>query len=62
MAEVLIISVGTLLAVTLVVRLLKLVFSKLLKRKQNRMRFYSCLISLGMFAGVMLNLFYVFWE
>ena len=46
-AEVLIISVGTLLAVTLVVRLFKLVFSKLLKRKHNRMRFYSCLISLG---------------
>lgn len=60
-AEVLIISVGTLLAVTLVVRLFKLVFSKLLKRKHNRMRFYSCLISLGMFAGIMLNLFYVFW-
>ncbi|HAY19452.1 MAG TPA: hypothetical protein DCY17_01225, partial [Clostridiales bacterium] len=61
LAEVLIISVGTLLAVTLVVRLFKLVFSKLLKRKRNRMRFYSCLISLGMFAGVMLNLFYAFW-
>lgn len=60
-AEVLIISVGTLLAVTLVVRLFKLVFSKLLKRKHNRMRFYSCLISLGMFAGAMLNLFYAFW-
>lgn len=60
-AEVLIISVGTLLAVTLVVRLFKLVFSKLLKRKHNRMRFYSCLISLGMFAGAMLNLFYALW-
>lgn len=34
--------------------------TKLLKRKHNRMlRFYSCLISLGMFAGAMLNLFYV---
>lgn len=38
-AEVLIISVGALLTVTLVVRLFKLVFSKLLKRKHNRMRF-----------------------
>lgn len=61
MAEVLIISVGALLTVTLVVRLFKLVFSKLLKRKHNRMRFYSCLISLGMFAGAMLNLFYALW-
>ena len=60
-AEVLIISVGALLTVTLVVRLFKLVFSKLLKRKHNRMRFYSCLISLGMFAGAMLNLFYALW-
>lgn len=61
LAEALIIIVPTVLAIVLIVRLLKLIFGKLTLRHRNRIRFFSFLISLGIFAGVMLNLFYCMW-
>lgn len=61
LAEILMFSVGAILLIVLFVRLFRLAFSKLLKRRRNRQRFYSYLISLGIFAGIMLNLFYALW-
>ncbi|MCH5279557.1 MAG: DUF3810 domain-containing protein [Christensenellaceae bacterium] len=61
LAETLIIIVPVVLVSVLIIRLLKLVFGKLSARHHNRIRFFSFLISLGIFAGVMLNLFYCMW-
>ena len=58
-AELVIVFIGGLLVIILIVRLLKIPFGKLLSRRENRIRFFSYLVSLGIFAGVMLNLFYV---
>ncbi|MBR5949189.1 MAG: DUF3810 domain-containing protein [Clostridia bacterium] len=61
LAELLIVLLGGLLVVMLIVRLLKIPFGKLRSRSTNRIRFFSYLVSLGIFVGVMLNLFYVTW-
>lgn len=60
-AELVIVFIGGLLVIILIVRLLKIPFGKLRSRRENRIRFFSYLVSLGIFAGVMLNLFYVLW-
>lgn len=60
-AELVIVFIGGLLALILVVRLLKIPFGKLRSRSENRIRFFSYLVSLAVFIGVMLNLFYVLW-
>lgn len=61
LAEILIIAVVSILAIVLVIRFLKIPFGKLFNRRKNRIRFFSFVISLAIFAGVMLNLFYVMW-
>lgn len=61
LAEVLIIIVILVCAVILLVRLCVMVFGKLHKRSYHRIRLVSFLISLVVFAGVMLNLFYILW-
>ena len=60
-AELVIVFIGGLLVLILVVRLLKIPFGKLRSRGENRIRFFSFLVSLGIFVGIMLNLFYVLW-
>lgn len=47
--------------IIIVVRLIRLIFGKLIHRSRNRMRFYSILISFGIFFGVLVNLFYALW-
>lgn len=61
LAEVLIIIVISVCAVILIVRLCVMIFGKLHKRSYHRIRLVSFLISLVIFAGVMLNLFYMLW-
>ncbi len=61
LAEVLILIVVSVCAVILIVRLCVMVFGKLHKRSYHRIRLVSFLISLVIFVGVMLNLFYVLW-
>lgn len=60
-AELVIVFIGGLLLLILAVRLLKIPFGKLRSRSENRIRFFSYLVSLAVFIGVMLNLFYVLW-
>lgn len=60
-AEIAIISIVLILVVVLLVRLIRLIFGKLIRRRQNRIRFFSYLISLCIFFGIMLNLFYCLW-
>lgn len=57
---VLVVGGGALLAI-LLIRLFKIPFGKLHSRGVNRIRFVSFVITLGITAGVMLNLFYVLW-
>ena len=45
----------------IVVRLIRMIFGKLIHKRRNRIRFYSILISFGIFFGVLVNLFYAFW-
>lgn len=45
----------------IIVRLIRMIFGKLIHKRRNRMRFYSILISFGIFFGVLVNLFYAFW-
>lgn len=61
LAEVLIIIIISILIVLLLVRLSMLVFGKLSRRSHNRIRLFSYIISISIFAGVMLNLFYLLW-
>lgn len=61
LAELIIIGLGAALILILIIRLLRIPFGKLKNRRRNRIRFFSFLISLGIFAGVMLNLFYGMW-
>lgn len=61
LAELIIVFVGGLLLLILVIRLIKIPFGKLYSRRRNRVRFFSYVITLGILAGVMLNLFYVLW-
>lgn len=61
LAELIIIFLGGSIVIVLIVRLLKIPFGKLGQRRKNRVRFFSFLISLGIFAGIMLNLFYGLW-
>lgn len=61
LAEVLIIIIILIFAVNLLVRLCVMVFGKLHKRSYHRIRLVSSLISLVIFVGVMLNLFYMLW-
>ncbi|MBR3298064.1 MAG: DUF3810 domain-containing protein [Clostridia bacterium] len=61
LAEILLIGLGGLLLAVFVIRLLKIPFGKLRSRRENRIRFYSFLMTLGVIAGVMLNLFYLLW-
>lgn len=60
-AEILIILIPALLVIILLVRLLNLTTGSLLKKHKNRIKFFSYLISLGIFFGIMLNLFYAIW-
>ena len=60
-AEAAVLILAVLLILIFVIRLCKLAFGKVLKRHINRVKFISFLISLGIFAGVMLNLFYCLW-
>lgn len=60
-AELVIVFIGGLLVLIFVIRLLRIPFGKLRSRGENRIRFFSYLVSLGIFVGVMLNLFYVLW-
>lgn len=61
LAEILIYAALIVIAVLLIVRLYNMIFGRVLKRKKNVLRFFSFLISIGIFAGVMLNLFYLLW-
>lgn len=61
LAEVLIIIGILVCAAILIVRLCVMIFGKLHKRPYHRIRLVSFLISMGIFAGVMLNLFYILW-
>lgn len=60
-AELLIIFAVLFIVIVFIIRLLKIPFGKLHERRKNRIRFFSFLISIGIFAGVMLNLFYGLW-
>lgn len=60
-AETAVIILAVLFILIFIIRLCKLAFGKILKRHLNRVKFISFLISLGIFAGVMLNLFYCLW-
>ena len=60
-AEIAVVVLTVLFVLIFIIRLCKLAFGKLRKRHINRVRFFSFLISLGIFAGIMLNLFYCFW-
>lgn len=60
-AEIVVIIIVTVFAFLLLIRLLRLIFGRLLERKRNRVRLFSLIISLLIFAGVMLNLFYALW-
>ena len=61
LAEILIVVTAALLALVLVIRILRVIFGKLRNRRRNRIRLFSFLITLGILAGVLLNLFYVMW-
>lgn len=61
LAELIIVIVGALIAIVLVIRLLRVPFGKLVNRRKNRIRLFSFIISIFIFAGVLLNLFYVMW-
>ncbi len=61
LSEIVLICVGGALILIFVIRLLKIPFGKLRSRRENRMRFFSFVLSLAIFAGAMLNLFYVLW-
>lgn len=61
LAELILVFGGGLLLVILIVRLVKIPFGKLLSRRRNRIRFVSYVITLGITAGAMLNLFYILW-
>ncbi len=61
LAEILIIAAAAFIAVMLLIRLLNMIFGKLKDRRRHRIRLVSLLISVLIFAGVMLNLFYALW-
>lgn len=61
LAELIIVIVGAVLVLVLVIRLLRVPFGKLANRRKNRVRLFSFIISICIFAGVLLNLFYVMW-
>ena len=61
LAEVLLISAAVIIAAILVFRIFAVIFGKLHKRHRNRIKLVSFLISVGIFAGVMINLFYGLW-
>lgn len=61
LAEVLIYAALAAIVVLFIIRLYNLIFGRILKRKKNVLRFFSFLISIGIFAGVMLNFFYLLW-
>lgn len=61
LAEVLIFAGVIVIFLLFVIRLYNLLFCKILKRKNNVLIFFRYLVSLCLFAGVMLNLFYLLW-
>lgn len=61
LAELIIVIVGAAIVLTLVIRLLRVPSGKLANRRKNRVRLFSFIISICIFAGVLLNLFYVMW-
>ena len=60
-AELIILFLGLLLVLILIIRILRVLFGKLANRKRNRIRCISYILSLCVFVGVMLNLFYCLW-
>ncbi len=61
LAEILIIAAAAFIVIMLLIRLLSLILGKLKERRRHRIRLVSFIISVLIFAGVMLNLFYLFW-
>lgn len=60
-AEVLIVLLPAVFLLVLVIRLIRIAMADLALKHYYRLRFYSFLISLGIFAGIMLNAFYCVW-
>lgn len=60
-AEVLIVVLPVLFLLILVIRLIRVAMADLALKHYYRLRFYSFIISLGIFTGIMLNAFYCVW-
>lgn len=61
LAEILIVATAAFILLMLVFRIIAVIFGKLKNKRKNRMKLLNLLISTGIFAGILINVFYAFW-
>lgn len=60
-AEFLILAAVAIILLLLLYRIITVIFSKFKNKHKNRMKLLNSVISIGIFAGVLINAFYAFW-